>query len=190
MKVWRFQKIKLYLFFLYQVKSLCRWNLFFTHQINNFDNFAGQPVFSNNSNASMPIKKRIIPPWNGLWIWLTAYWMQNLEWYTLNCYGHLGNFNGLEISGLITNWRKFTKSLWCLRNVSIQDMHEKFTLADVSYHFPQIFLRTIFIKPRCISNVIKIKTNNKIITKYTKHEHKYFRRILKTFASMRIKYST
>ena len=31
------------------------------------------------------------------------YWMQKLEQNTLDCYGDLVDFNGLEISGLIAN---------------------------------------------------------------------------------------
>ena len=66
MKVWRFQKIRLYFFILHQIKNSYKLNLLFTRQNYNFDNIAGRLVSPNHSNDSILQQRNdIIPHLNG-----------------------------------------------------------------------------------------------------------------------------
>ena len=120
------------------------------------------------------------------------YWMQKLEEHTLDCYGQLVHFNILEISGTITNCRGVI-SLFDFCKMLLSDTCMKNSPQQIS---PTIvnnfFKKTIITKPRCISNAINIKTNNKtasslIIKKLDQAKNTFVESQKRFFASMYIK---
>ena len=104
MRIWRFQKIKLYFFILLQIKNWCKLNLFFTCQINNVNNITSQIVFPNYPKAAQTLVSQV----NSTLKWPLNL-INNSQDAQLDHYGNFADLNSLQISNLIRSWKEVTR---------------------------------------------------------------------------------